>query len=226
MPRTQHWTTSGNPPLTSCYLIILLHLINIHRLDALEPLVINSPTALWIGMVCTHDCFGLVLRSSLNMCSRTFAALPQEAVPWCSLWHVIDSIPRCFCWRRSSPRQETAPMHSSLWRSAEKKTAILIHLLRERPEEEKSRDALTPTTLFMASSLSESLLLSNISLRSSFLWSDNTVRDAWRGQWEQPSRGGFNTLLLFKQDDCERAVCAASVSLSQITKTSQGHTWA
>lgn len=67
MPRTQHWTTSGNPPLTSCYLIILLHLINIHRLDALEPLVINSPTALWIGMVwsCTQKFLKYVFQ---NIC--------------------------------------------------------------------------------------------------------------------------------------------------------------
>lgn len=43
-----------------------------------------------------------------------------------------DVIPRCFCWRRSSPQQETAPKRFSLWRSAENKQQIWIHLLRKR----------------------------------------------------------------------------------------------
>lgn len=38
-----------------------------------------------------------------------------------------------------------------------------------------SCDALTPTILFMASSLSDSLLLSNISLRSSFLRTEDIL---------------------------------------------------
>lgn len=38
-----------------------------------------------------------------------------------------------------------------------------------------SHSALTPTILFMASSLRDSLLLSSISLRSSFLRTENTV---------------------------------------------------
>lgn len=114
-------------------------------------------------------------------------------------------LPRCFCWRRSSPQQETAPMRFSLWRWAESKKEILIHLLRKRLRicrNEKSGDALTPTILFMASSLSDSLLLSNISLRSSFLWIDNTVTDARCGQYgeRKPERDGLDNQLLLCQN--------------------------
>lgn len=88
-------------------------------------------------------------------------------------------IPRCSCSRRSSRRQETARTSSSLWRSAGSKTKTIKHFyppilsLILIFENVNSHDALTPTTLFMASSLSDSLLLSNISLRSSFLRTEN-----------------------------------------------------
>lgn len=49
-----------------------------------------------------------------------------------SRWCAHDVIPRCFCWRRSSPQQETALKRFSLWRSAENKQQIWIHLLRKR----------------------------------------------------------------------------------------------
>lgn len=97
-----------------------------------------------------------------------------------------DVVPRCFCWPRSSPRQETAPKRFSLWRSAENKQQIWMHPLRKRSRTCRGEvRSLTPTILFMASSLSDSLLLSNISLRSSFLWINNTVTDTWCGQYEK-----------------------------------------
>lgn len=54
----------------------------------------------------------------------------------------------------------------------------------------------------MASSLSDSLLLSNICLRSSFLWIDNTVTDARCGQYgeRKPKRDGFDNQLLLCQN--------------------------
>lgn len=76
-------------------------------------------------------------------------------------------------------------MSFSLWKSAENKsnsktvlsTGSVAHI--ELNGWERTLlviyDALTPTILFMASSLSDSLLLSNISLRSSFLRTDDTV---------------------------------------------------
>lgn len=92
---------------------------------------------------------------------------------------------------------------------------------------EKSRRALTPTILFMASSLSDSLLLSNISLRSSFLWMNNTVTDTWCGQYEKKKT-------LQRRRGCpaaawprgwERYAPVTSVSASQIKETSQGYSW-
>lgn len=68
-------------------------------------------------------------------------------------------------------------MNSSLWQSAENKSnnTTVLDDTRDAVSDFKnvdSHDALTPTTLFMASSLSDSLLLSSISLRSSFLRTD------------------------------------------------------
>lgn len=140
-------------------------------------------------------------------------------------------LPRCFCWPRSSPQQETAPMQFSLWRWAKNKMKIWIHLLRKRLRicrNEKSGDALTPTILFMASSLSDSLLLSNISLRSSFLWIDNTVTDARCGQYgvRKPKREmASTTSCCFARTCWEGFTCAASVAVSQITEKSPGHAW-
>lgn len=91
---------------------------------------------------------------------------------------------------------------------------------------EESRNALTPTILFMASSLSDSLLLSNISLRSSFLWINNTVTDTGCGQYEKKNKttDGVGDQLLLDQRGWERFTSVASVAASQIKETSQGYT--
>lgn len=93
-------------------------------------------------------------------------------------------------------------------------------------------DALTPTTLFMASSLSDSLLLSNISLRSSFLRTENTVTHPIGSALEKrhnkhcwgDSTNQFQELEL-DQRYCERSLYTTSVSASQITGyTCKGNT--
>lgn len=139
-----------------------------------------------------------------------------------------DVVPRCFCWPRSSPRQETAPKRFSLWRSAENKQQIWMHPLRKRSRTCRGEvRSLTPTILFMASSLSDSLLLSNISLRSSFLWINNTVTDTWCGQYENKKtlwrRRGWAAAAWPR--GWERYASVTSVSASQIKETSQGYSW-
>lgn len=70
-------------------------------------------------------------------------------------------------WRKKT-KKETIKKNKNYYQH---KTAQLL----KRNALVDSCDALTPTILFMASSLSDSLLLSNISLRSSFLRTEDIL---------------------------------------------------
>ena len=162
----------------------------------------------------TCSCYCSVWGSSLCNVTRPHV-LSHTAIKWIIITECRRDdlsfngvVPRCFYSQRSSQLQETAPMNSSLWQSAENKsnnttdldnihtnTHTHTHDSLSDFKNVDSHDALTPTTRFMASSLSDSLLLSSISLRSSFLRTDRqTDRIVTDSLWSTQQRAQWALL--------------------------------